>query len=143
MKPIAPFILLIATTIMAGCFAGKSRNSLKGKIYIKDVRTGTPPGEDLVKYHHEDVDVFRVSPGGSGGYRVYYYRRMADTLRCFQAQYNDTSEMDMGTYRWENDSLVAIRLYSTTSGYELRFKVFGNMRDGRKISGMMADKMEQ
>ncbi len=136
-------ILFLATVVFTtGCFVNK-RNDLRGKIYIKDVRTGKPPGEDLIKYHHKDVDVFRVSSGGSSGYRVYYYRKIADTLRCFQAHYGDTADMDLGTYRWENDSLVAIRLYSTTSGYELRFKVFGNYRDGSKISGMMVDKMEQ
>ena len=130
MKKLSTILLLLLTTL---CLARQVAS--KGIVNIIDARHAGEQEPDPAKHKQHDVVVCRTE---DRAYTVYFFRTERDTVRRFQATWGSDEDMNKASYKWLDDTLVSIRLYSTTSKKQAAFKVFGrHLPDGTKRTGII------
>ena len=129
MKKNATILLLLVTTL---CLARQVAS--KGIVSIIDVRKAGEQEPDPAKHKQHDVVVCRTE---YRAYTVYFFRTERDTVQRFQATWGSDDDLNKASYKWLDDTLVSIKLYSTTSKKQAAFKVFGrHLPDGSKRTGI-------
>jgi len=127
----------IACLLLVTRYAAGQHNKEKGVVNIIRVRQKQEPPQDLAHHKYHDVVVCKE---GDYYYDVYFYSNFGDTLFRYKASYGSNDDLDKASYKWVNDTLVNICLYSTHSKKQIKFGLFGNKTaDGKKVTGMMRD----
>ena len=134
-------ILILLLVSVQVCVAQQAKNM--GTMKIVDVRKTTLPADNLKQHKYHDVLVYREASGQDGnaceGYEVHFYSNWGDTLFCYKAGAPAHGEFTDASYKWENDTLADITLYSKGNKDKASFKVFGVAHNGRKTSGISWD----
>ncbi len=130
MRKLSTIALLLIATI---CFARHIAS--KGVVSITDARKTGEQEPDNAKHKQHDVVVCRTK---DRAYTVYFFRTETDTVRRFQGTWGTDDDLNKASYKWLNDTLVSIRLYSTKSKKQAMFQVFGrHLPDGTKRTGII------
>ena len=90
----------------------------------------TEPSLDVRDHKQYDVEVYTTisflpDHAGEQLYAVAIFRNEGDTLRCYQAFYGNNEVFNRAFFKWENDTMVTIRLHNTRDNKNKSFKVFG------------------
>ena len=129
MRKFTTVLLLLITTL---CLARQVAS--KGIVSIIDARKAGEQELDPAKHKQHDVVVCRTE---DRAYTVYFFHTEGDAVRRFQATWGSDDDLNKASYKWLDDTLVSIRLYSTTSKKQAAFKVFGrHLPDGTKCTGI-------
>ncbi len=96
-----------------------------GEVSIVDITNGKGQEAKTGTQKPLDVEVYRTDFMGYG-YKVTYFQNEKDSLNHHSAIYVTEDIFDKAAYSWLSDTSVSIKLYSTSSKKEKKFKVFGN-----------------
>ncbi len=116
--------------VIAGNSIGKNIKK-KHTVNIKDVRKTQQPAPDVANHKHHDVEVYRTNKNESS-YTVSFYIKSNDSVKYYEIRYGTNNDMDKATYNWVDDTLVAVRLFSSDSQVEKKLKASGS-RSGTKM----------
>lgn len=129
-------IILILLVVVEVCAAHKTKK--KGVVDIVDARKTKIPDDDARHHAYHDVVVYRTGQIGNQ-YEVHFYSNDGDSLFCYQATWEVEKTLTNARYKWENDTLVDIQLYSNDEKKKINFKVFGAVHNGVKTEGMITE----
>ena len=118
---VIPFLSIVVLL-----FSCKNKTDKRtGEVSIVDITNGKGKEAKINTQKPLDVEVYRTDFMGNG-YKVTYFQKEKDSLNRHSATYMTEDMFDKAAYSWLSDTSVSIKLYSTSSKKEKKFKVFGN-----------------
>ena len=119
------FILFCLSICIFQISCGNKTEKRIGEVSIVGITNGKAQEAKISTQKPLDVEVYRTDFMGNG-YKVNYFQIEHDTLNHHSATYMTEDLFDKAAYNWLSDTSVFIKLYSTSSKKEKKFKVFGN-----------------
>jgi|GEM_PF-2121340 len=131
-------VLVLLTTAIIVCLGqafNRQVNDIEKYISIADKRSTDIVKIDTSTIGHMLGDVYvertkllrsnfeTTNDTNASTYFIHFYKLYLNRTTCYSTIHNDSESFDKASYKWLNDTVVAVRLFNSMSGADTKYKL--------------------